>query len=83
MPDKEAARTRAKAAYWADPESAKAKRKVHYYANRERILARSNKTSTEQRRLLRLQAFQALGGRCARCGFDDVRALQIDHVNGD
>ena len=23
-----------------------------------------------------------LGSKCARCGFDDPRALQIDHVNG-
>jgi hypothetical protein len=24
-----------------------------------------------------------MGGKCLRCGFDDPRALQIDHVNGD
>ncbi len=23
-----------------------------------------------------------LGNRCARCGFNDPRALQVDHVNG-
>lgn len=23
-----------------------------------------------------------LGGRCCRCGFDDWRALQVDHING-
>jgi hypothetical protein len=23
-----------------------------------------------------------LGGKCSRCGFDDERALQIDHING-
>jgi hypothetical protein len=27
-------------------------------------------------------AFEKLGKKCMRCGFDDVRALQIDHVNG-
>jgi hypothetical protein len=32
----------------------------------------------ERRDLLTL-----LGGCCARCGFDDYRALQIDHVKGD
>lgn len=26
---------------------------------------------------------ELLGGKCARCGFSDVRALQVDHVNGD
>ena len=28
-------------------------------------------------------AFELLGGKCVRCGFDDPRALQIDHINGD
>lgn len=23
-----------------------------------------------------------LGGICVRCGFDDIRALQVDHING-
>lgn len=25
---------------------------------------------------------EALGGKCVKCGFKDVRALQIDHING-
>ncbi len=30
------------------------------------------------------KAFEILGGYiCSRCGFNDARALQIDHVNGD
>lgn len=32
---------------------------------------------------LRLEVFEKLGRACRRCGFDDVRALQIDHVYGD
>lgn len=32
---------------------------------------------------LRLEVSAALGGKCARCGYIDQRALQIDHVNGD
>ncbi len=31
---------------------------------------------------LRAQALAALGNACVRCGFDDWRALQIDHING-
>src|SRR5690242_12945184 len=27
-------------------------------------------------------ALAILGGKCVRCGFDDERALQFDHVNG-
>lgn len=34
------------------------------------------------RRSLRQKALMALGGKCAVCGFDDPRALQIDHING-
>lgn len=32
---------------------------------------------------LREDVFIKLGHVCARCGFSDKRALQIDHVNGD
>jgi hypothetical protein len=28
-------------------------------------------------------AYDILGNKCARCGFDDIRALQIDHINGN
>lgn len=31
---------------------------------------------------LRGEALAALGGICARCGFSDRRALQIDHKSG-
>ena len=33
-------------------------------------------------RNLRIDVLLALGGVCARCGFDDIRALQVDHING-
>lgn len=32
---------------------------------------------------LRMEAVMALGGECVVCGFDDERALHIDHVHGD
>lgn len=31
---------------------------------------------------LRKKIFAILGSKCIACGFDDERALQIDHVNG-
>ena len=34
-------------------------------------------------RELRAQIISELGPLCAQCGFADVRALQIDHVNND
>ena len=33
-------------------------------------------------RKLRQEVIKKLGGKCVRCGFTDVRALQVDHVNG-
>ena len=30
----------------------------------------------------RLEALLVLGGKCTKCGFNDWRALQIDHING-
>lgn len=31
---------------------------------------------------LRPKAVETLGGQCKRCGIDDYRVLQIDHVDG-
>lgn len=31
---------------------------------------------------IRTRVIAKLGGVCKRCGFSDIRALQIDHVNG-
>lgn len=31
---------------------------------------------------LRTKILYFFGGRCNRCGFSDVRALQIDHIDG-
>lgn len=33
-------------------------------------------------RNLRESVVVILGGKCVKCGFDDKRALQIDHING-
>lgn len=41
-----------------------------------------NETGRRLNRRLRLSAVEALGGRCAACGFPDARALHIDHVHG-
>jgi hypothetical protein len=45
-----------------------------------------NRDSTYNKRYMhnkRKAAIDLLGGKCARCGFSDIRALQIDHINGD
>lgn len=48
-----------------------------------------NKTSDEERANrkkkrteYRERVFQLLGGRCKRCGEDDPRVLQVDHLTG-
>ncbi len=38
--------------------------------------------SKEYIRRSRVATLQALGGKCLVCGFNDQRALQIDHING-
>ena len=40
----------------------------------------ANRAAASKR--IRTEAVNLLGGECAHCGFDDMRALQIDHVNG-
>jgi hypothetical protein len=42
------------------------------YALRIRDVARSN----------RLKLISFFGGKCIRCGFDNVHALHFDHING-
>jgi len=39
-------------------------------------------TRKKSRWKFRLQIIELLGGKCAKCGFSDIRALQIDHING-
>lgn len=40
------------------------------------------KYKQEWRRELKERAYESMGGKCSRCGFDDPRALQVDHVSG-
>lgn len=49
--------------------------KLHQYQSQKKY----NKTYWKR---TRLSIFDILGKKCVRCGFEDMRALQIDHVNG-
>lgn len=42
-----------------------------------------NERVREEQRKRRREFIDAMGGECVRCHFDDIRALQVDHVNGD
>lgn len=69
-------------------------RRGYYLRSKERALAldrvwknfnrvRWMATRKEHRRKLRLAVLAKFGNKCAICGFDNPRALQIDHVFGD
>ena len=70
--------------------SAKAKAlramKPKKYRSRQAISRRWKKRGLQDRakaQVLRAEILIALGGTCAQCTWNDVRALQIDHVQGD
>src|ERR1017187_3575099 len=50
--------------------------------HRENVNAYMIPYGREWRRDRRRKAVAILGGKCVRCGFDDDRALQIDHRHG-
>jgi len=50
----------------------------YYREHREQIKERMEKYNKE----IRMKVIELLGGKCIKCGFNDWRALQIDHVHG-
>lgn len=52
--------------------------KLFYHNHREK---RKMETADFYRKT-RLVLLDMLGNKCKRCGFDDPRALQIDHIKG-
>ncbi len=56
-----------------------AERRARYFSKHS---DRHRKSIREYQRRTRIAAIDILGAKCALCGFDDVRALQIDHING-
>lgn len=47
------------------------------------LLDKDRKTSADWNRRLRKSALDILGNKCILCGFDDYRALQVDHIEGN
>lgn len=41
------------------------------------------KWQKESRERIKLETLHLLGNKCVKCGFLDIRALEIDHINGD
>lgn len=50
------------------------------YAKKYR-LEHENKSNAHYHKR-RDQVFNILGRKCKKCGFDDIRALQVDHIDG-
>lgn len=42
-----------------------------------------NKIRVSNAKFWRLEALKKLGNKCVSCGYSDIRALHIDHVNND
>jgi hypothetical protein len=64
------------------PEQVRAVKKAHREKNLEEIRTKDRAYSYSKRVRNRLEVLNALGGKCVRCGIDDWRVLQIDHING-
>jgi|SaaInlLV_10m_DNA_2_1039722.scaffolds.fasta_scaffold00537_25 Zn ribbon nucleic-acid-binding protein len=54
------------------------RQKIYYDNNKLKVLTKHKVYRKEWRK----KVLDHLGGACVHCGFDDIRALQIDHVNG-
>ena len=54
-----------------------------YFMERH-LLVREEKLTRNRERYWKARAdlLAVFGGKCKKCGFSDVRALQIDHING-
>lgn len=59
-----------------------ARNKAWREANPEKWKAAKAKAQRDYCARVRTKAEDALGGQCSRCGFQDRRVLEIDHING-
>ena len=63
----------------ANKEKAAARTREWIQKNKEKVSLIRIRTAAKRKR----ECLEAYGGaKCAHCGFMDIRALQIDHVNG-
>lgn len=56
--------------------------KAHYRGNSARHRTNVRRTETIRLRRARAIIYEALRDGCVDCGFNDIRALQFDHVRG-
>lgn len=60
-------------------DKAKSYSRKWYYANPKK----NHDTTTKHRRKLRIETLIEYGGKCERCGIDDLDVLDIDHIYND
>jgi hypothetical protein len=53
--------------------------KKYFQEHKKEIYAQRIRLTTQKRTTI----IEKLGGKCTRCGFTDIRALNIDHINDD
>jgi len=71
--------------YWGSCltlEEYNARARLRYHAHTPEKRIEFNRRRHNRFIQLRRSVLEKLGGKCVRCGFDDERALQIDHING-
>jgi hypothetical protein len=51
--------------------------------NRERIRKLKSEWFERFNPSIKKQLYELLGNKCCKCGFNDIRALQLDHILGD
>lgn len=64
-------------------ESAKAKMKGKVPWNKRQDISKTPDYQKLYLRKIRVSVIEKMGGKCVKCGFDNIHALQIDHINGD
>lgn len=65
-----------------NPEAVRKQKAEFYQRHKERLREQLRPGNVARSKALRRAALDVLGGVCVGCGFDDHRALQIDHING-
>ena len=53
-----------------------------FFVSRARVWQIFQGSAKSPNAILRVFVMDTLGNKCSKCGFDDSRALQIDHIHG-
>lgn len=67
----------------ADRKKERVYRNSYNSKNRERARKTNRKTYRRYRTKIRKFILDFFGSKCVKCGFDNPKALQLDHINGD